>query len=649
MRPADSFGERQNKLNGILQKNLAALSLKNDELAKKLSMYILSDAPSLVQENGGFNIIYKDKYVHNRQNPLGEAREVFAGAQNDPVSIHLIYGLGLGYLFQVAAINSQGTVILYEPDMNILWTAFSLVDFSADILRKNVYVVSNYDELYEVMYQKSGMKNSPQLLSIPSQREYDPDGFEELVTKLQEAVGSFMLDLKFTKEKFYPSLLMLLKNIPHLVKETPLAYFKDAYKGKTAVVVSAGPTLDRNIETLKKNRDKYILFVVGTALKTVVANGLKPDFVCIIEMYNSLRQLENVDLSDINFITEPYSYPELRNCSFKNIYAHISANSPINHWWAEITGENIEEYWSKGTVSYTALNCARLLGCSKIILVGQDLAYIGGQCYSKDSSYKDLVCELNKDSGRWEITAKDFEKFASAISSAESPEERAEIAKRRLRNLNGSLYYVKGIKGDMLPTESVYAAFVTPLSQYAHHFNDRHYINTSLVGAQIDGFENMPLEDALKDSEPVGEVTLTSDFSYDLEKIKSNLERSLNELNESLEYIEQGKKLVQNLKNEMKRDKNAGLEVLKSLKKVSLNYLELSGKFADKSKLFDYISTADKIDLDYEMKMTREFSAENVRNISEKILNFYNGNHDRVLEVNSYIGRYVNEGFDTEG
>ena len=86
---------------------------------------------------------------------------------------------------------------------------------------------------------------------------------------------------------------------------------------------------------------------------------------------------------------------------------------PINHYWAEIANLNIDEYWSKGTVSYTALNCARLLGCSKIILVGQDLAYIEGQCYSKDSAYKDLTCSYNKEKDKWEITAKDFEAFAN--------------------------------------------------------------------------------------------------------------------------------------------------------------------------------------------------------------------------------------------
>ena len=151
-------------------------------------------------------------------------------------------------------------------------------------------------------------------------------------------------------------------------------------------------------------------------------------------------------------------------------------------FWGKICEESIEEYWSKGTVSYTALNCARLLGFSKIILVGQDLAYIEGQCYSKDSAYKDLKCGINPENGRWEIMADDMEKFANAISSSNNANVRLATAKRRLKNLNNSLYLVKGIQGDMIPTESVYAAFVEPLQEYVAHFNDREYINTSLVG-----------------------------------------------------------------------------------------------------------------------------------------------------------------------
>ena len=44
------------------------------------------------------------------------------------------------------------------------------------------------------------------------------------------------------------------------------------------------------------------------------------DFLCIIETYNSSRQVEGLDLSEVNFITEPYANPALRQVKFKQIY-----------------------------------------------------------------------------------------------------------------------------------------------------------------------------------------------------------------------------------------------------------------------------------------------------------------------------------------
>ena len=134
-----------------------------------------------------------------------------------------------------------------------MWFAFTLVDFSQDIMKKNVYIASDFDTVAEYLHKKSGMDNSPELLSLPSQRAYDPLAFEDLVKKFKDLIGTFVLNLKFTKEKFYPSLKFLLRNIRSLKKEIPLLYNKDVLKGKTAVVVSAGPSLDKNIEYIKWN------------------------------------------------------------------------------------------------------------------------------------------------------------------------------------------------------------------------------------------------------------------------------------------------------------------------------------------------------------------------------------------------------------
>ena len=310
---------REKMNNNVFNKNIDVLKKRNPNLANKLLTYILTDVPQLVKENNFYNFSYKGKFLHNPINPLGEAEEIFSMAENTPVAIHLIYGLGLGYLFQVTSAKSAGTVILYEPDLNILRTALAIVDFSNDIAKSNVYITNDFDEACGYIYKKSNMKNTPLLLSTKSYRELDEEQFKNLVTELQQTVGRFSLDLKYTKERFYGLIQKTINNIPKLVNEIPVGVFKDRYKGKTAVVVSAGPTLDRNIETLKKYRDNYVLITVGTAMKTLAANGITPDFLCVIEAYDCSKQLAGLDLNDVNFITEPYSHPNLRNFKFKSL------------------------------------------------------------------------------------------------------------------------------------------------------------------------------------------------------------------------------------------------------------------------------------------------------------------------------------------
>ena len=197
-------------MNNIFEKNINALAIKDNELATKLANYVVTDIPQLVKENNFYNLLYKGVHLHNPQNPLGEAKEIFAQCENSPVAIHMIYGLGLGYLFQYTSAKSLGNIILIEPDLNILKIAFTLVDFSNDILKKNVYIADNLEKASEYLHQNSNTKNTPLLLTTQTYRDLNKDEFTKLVETLQTLVGRFNLDLKYTQERFYP----LVKNIP---------------------------------------------------------------------------------------------------------------------------------------------------------------------------------------------------------------------------------------------------------------------------------------------------------------------------------------------------------------------------------------------------------------------------------------------------
>ena len=65
--------------------------------------------------------------------------------------------------------------------------------------------------------------------------------------------------------------------------------------------------------------------------------------------------------------------------------------------------------------------------------------------------------------------------------------------------------------------------------------------------------------------------------------------------------------------------------------------------------MYDFITIADKIDLDYEMKMMREFTAENITRISGEIARYYENAVNHINETENMIKGVLNESFDTEG
>ena len=153
-------------MNNIFEKNINALKtkgIKEEKLADKLLSYILTDAPQLVRENNCYNFLYKGKLLHNPQSPLGEAAEIFSMCENTPVTIHLVYGLGLGYLFQVVSAKSQGTVILYEPDLNQKLYHTQLLDKYNNTIIRNKDMQKGLYDLINKGYIPKGADVTPSL------------------------------------------------------------------------------------------------------------------------------------------------------------------------------------------------------------------------------------------------------------------------------------------------------------------------------------------------------------------------------------------------------------------------------------------------------------------------------------------------------
>lgn len=606
-------------MNKLLEKNISVL--KDLSLKSVFENYSYIQQPILTQTNG-YNVSYNGINLHNENSPLQEAKNIFSALKNDENSIHVIYGLGLGYMLQIASLASKGTVLLYEPNLDILYNAFSLIDFSADLVKDNVYIFTDFDKLQNFLSEISTNNSHVEIASLPTYRELYKDIFSNQIKKLELVFGSVILDYSYAKKKLYPVTRNMIRNIPELLKEIPINKLENHFKGKTAIVVSAGPTLAENIDILKENKDKAVILCVGTALKTLINNGITPDFLCIVEANNCSKQIDGIDLSDINLIVEPFTHSAIHSLSVKNKFLHVSSNMPPSEYWGKISDTDTTGYLTQGTVSYMTLNTAVKLGCSKVILVGQDLAYIDGQCYSKDSAYSELVCRFNEQTKKYEIIPKDFDKYVDSLSASEDVEQRRKTALERLNALNNSMYTVRGITGSDVPTETGYAAFIKQFADYAKSLEGVELINTSMKGALIEGFKNIPLKDAMAGLEKFDKTIPNVQATYDVKKVSESLSKLIVKLEEYEKLAIESGKVVSRLSMDWKRKRNVDKDILLKIRSLLEVYYKMNDSIQDNDVFRDSTAEAEMA-LNSFMKTVKTYDVQTTPEVINKLGEYY--------------------------
>ena len=149
------------KNNPILDANLKQIARYNPKLCEKL-MKLESLTQDIQFSNTAMqeaNLSYNGVPLHDLIGAEIEARNIFSKVKNNPLMMHIVYGFGLGYLFQQFALNSKGVVLVYEPSLEVLATTLEVADLSKELSRPNVYVFNDFENLKNA-YEKIRLSNS---------------------------------------------------------------------------------------------------------------------------------------------------------------------------------------------------------------------------------------------------------------------------------------------------------------------------------------------------------------------------------------------------------------------------------------------------------------------------------------------------------
>ncbi len=182
-----------------------------------------------------------------------------------------------------------------------------------------------------------------------------------------------------------------LDNLPLLLASPDIGVTRNFFQELPVVLVGAGPSLDEAIEFLRSVQKRAIVICVNSSYRKLINNGIVPHMTLAADpREDTAKGYEGLPVEGVALACPYFVCPQVVNKFAGNAFTWTGNNSLariVRQRLGQGEGTTILE---QGTVSACVVDLARLWGCRKICLVGQDMALSqGGQTHTLDSFYAD--------------------------------------------------------------------------------------------------------------------------------------------------------------------------------------------------------------------------------------------------------------------
>ncbi|EHY9454723.1 motility associated factor glycosyltransferase family protein [Campylobacter jejuni] len=387
----------------LFNKNIESLS---NILLKESLKEIKSSKFELILGKDNLDINLKDTSDNTflYENVIDELNSML-NTYNDKYLLYPVlyfYGFGNGILFKALLQNKNHQhIVVFEKDIEIIWIMFHILDFSSELQSARLMILQTSS--LDIEFFSNFCSSKP---FFQFSRIY----FLELMSHYYERFHEDILGLnKKLAENFKNSIvshgndpLDALQGIEQFVYNLPQMITHPSYKellskrkgiSDTAIIVSTGPSLTKQLPLLKKYANKATIFCADSSYPILAKHGIKPDYVLSLERIPLTSEFFNNDFGefdkDILFVLKSYVHPHTtkylqknnRNFMLVSTYASF-----INYLKLDDFG-----YFNMGfSVANMNFLLAIHLKHKNIVLIGQDLAYAkDGLSHTKDYSNLD--------------------------------------------------------------------------------------------------------------------------------------------------------------------------------------------------------------------------------------------------------------------
>ncbi|EAI7303527.1 motility associated factor glycosyltransferase family protein [Campylobacter coli] len=383
----------------ILEKNIQALlSGVNEPLGNKLLKFIQNKTCSRFNIDENLNIYDKTHNVFMYEN-LEEELNFFYQSILEKTPRYpfiCIYGIGNALLIKNLSKHYKH-LFVFESEIELFILALSTIDLSEEL---KIYKIVLFDCIAEdleiqiaMIFDQQSILEYLSLYEILINASYYLRFYEKQILFLNEmclkTIGVAVRNADISC--FLPLLVhgQFLQNIPSMLGSIPFQRILSERKNKfeNAIVVSAGPSLAKQLSLLKAYQDKAVIFCADGALSMLEKEGIVPDYVTNLDCRDlAMKFFQNKgklkqSIIALECATHPNVVRSLKaeNCMIvlrnKALYQRFN----LNDFGYIDTGTHVSHF------SYTL---ALALGFKNIIMIGQDLAFDEeGNSHSKGFSY----------------------------------------------------------------------------------------------------------------------------------------------------------------------------------------------------------------------------------------------------------------------
>lgn len=435
-------------------------------------------------------------------------------------TVVVVFGIGDGqYVKWLRKKNKEMLIIVYEPSHSICNTVRENFDIDEICEDENLIIVvgkSNHKGLFQLIGTVISYENRKYV------KYYISPNYEIIFADEIEFVRR-IIEERCQTTCFYRNTSIVLKdeinrnitkNLLDCIEQSTLSKLVEQFKtvdiSKTpAILVAAGPSLDKNINELKNAKGKAFIIAVDTALNALAKAEIIPDIAITVDPHKPIQLFTNEKSANVPLIYHlSGNYEILSVHKGKRIYQE-STDSILNKYYVKygIISQCLE---TGGSVANDAFSLAQMLGFKTIIFVGLDLAYPNDKAHSENSY---------------------GEEYRNVISD------------------NGKVYfYVDDIYGGKVKTEHNMNMYRKWFERCILVYSDIRYIDATEGGAKKEGMEIMTLKEAIKD-------TCSDCSNIDFSEIINGIEPTFS-TEERKEIIEDIANFENNLKELRKKIRN---------------------------------------------------------------------------------------------